>query len=134
MIKKYLDSNIFISPILYNDEIAQKCKEILTKIISNEFIGITSILTWYEVVYTIGKNLGREIAIKEGDRFLKFPNLIFIDVNKNVLSKAQKILTDFNIKPRDSIHAATYLLQGCKEFFSNDSDFKRIKELKLMQP
>ena len=134
MIKKYLDSNIFINPVLYNDETARKCKKVLDKIISKEIIGITSFLTWDELVYVIGKNLGRELAISEGEKFLKFPNLIFIDVNKNILIKAQKILSEFNIKPRDSIHAATALMQKCEEIFSVDSDFKVIKELKLIDP
>jgi len=132
--KKYIDSNIFINSVLYDDEKAERCKEIALRISNREIFAITSVLTWDELVYAIRKNLRREIAIIEGEKFLRFPNLIFIDANKNIISMAQKLIKRYNLKPRDAIHAATAISQGCQEIISEDSDFDRVEELKRVGP
>ncbi|MDO8460660.1 MAG: type II toxin-antitoxin system VapC family toxin [Nanoarchaeota archaeon] len=130
MKKIYLDSNLFLNSLLYEDEKANTCKKTILKIINKEIYGITSVLTWDEIVYVIGKNLGREIAIKEGEQFLRFPNLKFIDVNKEVILEAQKLIKIYKLKPRDAIHIATALSQNCTEIITDDSDFDGIKEIK----
>lgn len=132
--KKYLDSNIFLNSILYDDDIASKCKKIIYKIVKKEIIGTTSILTWDELVYIIRKNLGKEIAITEGEKFLKMPNLVFIDVNKNIVYKAQKLVNKYNLKPRDAIHTATAILNDIQEIISDDNDFDKIDEIKRISP
>ncbi|MBI2451890.1 type II toxin-antitoxin system VapC family toxin [Candidatus Pacearchaeota archaeon] len=134
MTKKYLDTNLFLNPILYNDKKANKCKEIVSKIALEEIKGITSALTWGELVYTINKYFGKEIAIKEGDNFIKFPNLVFVEVDINIISSAQKLISNYNLRPRDAIHAATALAQNCTEIISDDSDFDNIKEIKRISP
>ena len=96
---KYLDSNIFLNAILYNDKKAEKCREILSRMVSQEFTGVTSILTWDEIVYVAIKNLGREIGVAEGNKFLKFPNLNLVDVNKNVIRKSQMLLEKYQSTP-----------------------------------
>lgn len=130
MMKKYLDSNIFINSVLYNDEKAKKCKEIVLKIAKKEIIGVTSILTWDELVYVVRKNIGKEIAIKEGKKFLMLPNIIFVDANKNIIDKAQELISKYNLKPRDAIHAVSALINDINEIISDDEDFDKIKEIK----
>ena len=53
MMKNYLDANIFMNAFLYEDEKAKKCKEIISIISRNELVGVTSALTWDEIVYSI---------------------------------------------------------------------------------
>jgi len=133
MIKKYLDANIFLNAILYNDKNAKRCEKILIKLVNKEIIGMTSVLTWDEVVYVIRKNLGKEIAIKESKKFLKFPNLIFVDANKRIIFYAQKLMEKYNLMPRDAIHSASAILSECEEIISEDKDFDIINGLKRVE-
>ncbi len=132
--KKYLDANVFLNSILYDDEKAEKCKIIISKVVKKELIAVTSILTWDEIVYIIGKNLGRDICVKEGYQFLRLPNLILVDASKHIIAQAQELIKDYNLKPRDAIHIATAISQNCTEVISDDADFDNIKEIKRISP
>jgi len=130
MKKSYIDSNVFLNPILYSDKKAEAYKKTLNNIINNDFYAVTSVLTWDEVVFILGKKIGKDLAVKEGKKFLTFPNLFFVSVNVDIILKAQKILEKYNLKPRDAIHIATALSQGCNEIVSDDADFDKVKEIK----
>lgn len=131
MIKKYFDANVFLQGILYDNK---QIKEILLKLVRREFLGYTSILTWDEVVFIVRKFLGKEIAIREGERFLRMPNLFFIDANKNVILNAQNLIKKYNLKPRDAIHISSALANGIHEIISLDKEFDKIKEIKRIEP
>lgn len=133
-IKKYIDANIFIYPILYDDEKAKFCEKILLDLLNGKINGFTSTLTWDEVVYIIKKDRGKDIAVKEGTKFLKFPNLFFINPTEKIITKAQKIFEKCNIKPRDAIHVASALANDIREIISDDSDFDSVKEIKRIKP
>jgi len=128
--KRYIDSNVFIYPVLFADDKAKRCRAVLQQIVSREIQAATSVLTWDEFTYIIQRNLGREIAIAEGEKFLHFPNLLLIETNAAILAKAQQLLSEFNIRPRDAIHAATAILQGVTEIISDDPDFDKIKTIR----
>ena len=131
MNKRYIDANIFIQGILRDDN---RYKEIILKIANNEFVGITSVLSWDEIVFVVGKFLGNDVAIKVGKEFFGLPNMEFIDAKKEIILKAQKILEKYNIKPRDAIHTATAMHLNIKEIISEDKDFDKIKEIKRIDP
>lgn len=131
MKKEYIDANIFIQAIIRNDP---NCIKVLEKIINKDFISLTSILSWDELTYIIDKFIDREIAVMEGEKYLQFPNLNFIDAKKEIIIKAQNLLKKYNIKPRDAIHAATALHSGATEIISEDSDFDKIIEIKRIDP
>lgn len=127
MDKKYLDASVFIQGILREDN---KSKEVILKIANNEFMGVTSVLSWDEIVYVVQKFLGREIALREGNKLFNLPNIEFIDAKKDVIIGAGKLMDKYNINPRDAIHCATALKLNIKEIISEDSDFDKVKELK----
>ena len=131
MNKKYIDANIFIQGILRNDN---RAKEIILKIAKKEFIGVTSVLSWDEIVFTIRKFLGNELAKIEGGKFFGLPNFEYIDAKKEIILKAQKLIEKYNIKPRDAIHSATAIHLGIREIVSEDKDFDKVKELKRVDP
>ena len=131
MDKKYIDANIFIQGILREDN---KFKEVISKVANEEFIGVTSVLSWDEIVFVVGKFLGRDIAKREGNKFFGLPNFEFIDAKKEIILKAQKLIEKYNIKPRDAIHSATAINLKINEIISEDSDFDKINELKRIDP
>ncbi len=88
----YIDSNVFIYPVLYTietDPKVKKAKEILLSIEKGELQAYTSTLTWDEVVWVISKSLGRSEAINQGQKLLGFPNLEFI-----------RLTQIFSVKPK----------------------------------
>lgn len=134
MIKRYIDANIFIYPILYESEHSKYYEKLFLDIINKKFIVITSVLTWDEVVHSIWKKRGKIVAITEGEKFLRFPNLIFVDANRRVISRAQKLISKYNLKPRNAIHASTSLHHNVTEIISDDSDFDKIEEIRRIKP
>jgi|SRR3989344_1325045 len=130
MMKRYLDTTVFTYGILYDDKKAIKCKEFMKKVARKEILGISSVITWDEVFYTVKKTLGKEVALEEGKRFLELPGLILVKLDVNILQKAMELIEKYFIDPRDAIHAATALVNGINEIISDDSDFDKIKELK----
>jgi len=131
MKRRYIDSNVFIQAVLREDIPSQN---VLKKIINKEIIALTSILSWDELVYVLRKFTNNEIATMEGKSFLMFPNLIFVEAKKEIIFKAQKLVEEYNLKPRDAIHLSTALSENCEEFISEDSDFDKIKLIKITKP
>jgi len=130
---KYIDANVFILPAIYDDgrdEKAKSARRILEKIADSDMNAATSLLSWDEIVWVVRRTMKSDVAIKEGEKFLEFPNLEMLDVKKNVIQKAQELSKKYGLKPRDAIHVATAIENGIKEIISDDSDLDVIKEIK----
>ncbi len=128
----YLDSNVFIYPVLYNLESepkAQKAQDILFSVEAGELEAYTSTLTWDEVVWVVSKTMGRSEAVNVGKKLLGFPNLKFIDVDALVVCSAQRLIEKNKINPRDAIHVACALEKKITDIISDDSELDVIKEI-----
>lgn len=130
---KYVDANIFICAVVGVENKAQSAKQILQGIASGKIEAYTSALTWDELVWNVRKNLGVETAKEEGTRFLLFPNLKILAVDGNIIMEAQRLMLKYNLKPRDSIHAACAIKNGIKDFISDDPDFDTVSEIKRIR-
>jgi uncharacterized protein len=129
----YIDSNVFIYPVIYQTEAqqkAKKAKEILHKIENGELSAYTSTLTWDEVVWVVSRVMGRNDGIAQGRKLLGFPNLKFINPDENVLTQAQTLIDKYKLSPRDSIHVASALVRNIKAVISDDTDFDQVQEIK----
>jgi uncharacterized protein len=132
----YLDSNVFIYPVLYPEESqpkVKKAKQILADIENGELQAYTSTLTWDEVVWVVKKTMGKEEAVNQGKKLLGFPNLEFIAVDDSIIVRAQKLTEKYNLNPRDAIHCASAIEKKIKEVISDDSELDVIKEIKRIQ-
>src|SRR3989304_3826769 len=129
----YVDSNVFLYPVLYHVEVqpkVKKAKEILFRIESGALSAFTSTLTWDEVVWVVGKVMSRNEGVAQGQKLLGFPNLEFINVDEGVLTQAQTLMNKYKLSPRDSIHAASALGRRIKTAKSADEEFSQIKQQK----
>jgi predicted nucleic acid-binding protein len=129
----YIDSNVFLYPVLYSIEIdsrVKRAREILKSIANGELSAYTSTLTWDEIVWAVRKTMGASEAVSQGQKLIGFINLHFIDVDENVLSQAQGLIGKYNLKPRDAIHIASALSRKLLTIISDDQDFDIIKEIK----
>ncbi|MBY8985666.1 MAG: type II toxin-antitoxin system VapC family toxin [Candidatus Lokiarchaeota archaeon] len=137
MEKVYVDTNIFLNPILYDinaNQEANKSKSFLEKIIDNKIIGFTSVLTWDEFVWIIRKTLGIQLAIEKGRKFLIIPNLRIVKVSLITINRAQNLISNYKIQPRDAIHVASALENKINKIISFDEDFDIIKEIERTEP
>jgi len=62
------------------------------------------------------------------------PNLRLLRADIRVVSRAQSIVEDFDLKPRDAIHAATAIENGIDKILSYDDDFRAIPDLTRVVP
>jgi hypothetical protein len=127
----YLDSNVFIYPVIYKETIPQaaKARVILAHVEKGLINAYTSTLTWDEFVWVVMKTLGNKDAVEKGKMLLQFPKLKFLSVDENTILKAQKLVEKYELKPRDAIHATGALSKNLT-IISDDPDFDTVKELK----
>ena len=128
----YLDSNVFLYAILYEENSfpqVHQSKQIINDIINHNVQACTSILTWDEIVFVVRKKIGIDESIRTGEKFLSFPNMRFIEPDHEILTIAQDFINSYKIRPRDAIHAAFAYQYVSKAFVSDDSDCDCMKEI-----
>jgi len=65
----YLDSNIFISPLVYEgSRKAANAKRILGMVERGDMVGYTSTQTWDEIVWEVRKLLGKADSVQAGEK------------------------------------------------------------------
>jgi predicted nucleic acid-binding protein len=129
----YIDSNVFIYPILYSEDVepkVKKAKQILQNIENSELSACTSVLTWDEVVWVVRKTMGKTEAISQGQKLLGFLNLEFISTDENIIGQAQTLMAKYNLNPRDAIHIASAMNKKVSNIISDDEDIDVVKEIK----
>ncbi|MEE8359200.1 MAG: type II toxin-antitoxin system VapC family toxin [Candidatus Hydrothermarchaeales archaeon] len=129
----YLDSNVFIIAALYTDDVGEKARELIKAIEEGEVKAATSALTYDEVYWAVKKLKDKNAAHKAGGGLLMLPNIHILEVDRNVLFTAHKLLSDYSLDPRDAIHAACAISKKISDIVSQDGDFDRIKGLKRTQ-
>jgi len=126
----YLDANVFIFAALNTGEEGDKAVILLKKIQQGEEKAITSALTFDEVFWEVKRNRGIEKALETADAMLNFPNLEIIPADRGVARSAIQIIKEYNLAPRDAIHAATAIAEKADFIVTTDIHFDRVKELK----
>jgi predicted nucleic acid-binding protein len=127
----YVDSNIFISPIIYERLAkAENSKRILAQVETGQVTAYTSTLTWDEVVWIVRRLLGKGDSVQAGEKLTMFPNLRFVSVTVEIVESAQKLLSEFELAPRDAIHVASALSKSVDAIVSDDPDLDRVEAIK----
>jgi uncharacterized protein len=127
----YIDSNIFISPVIYErSSEATNSKKVLAAVERGEVTAYTSTLTWDEVVWVVRRVLGRADSIQAGEKLVSYPNLRFVATSEEVIRSAQRLLSQYNIAPRDAIHVTSAIGKTVDSLVSDDSDLDVVKEIR----
>jgi len=124
----YLDANVFIYAAINTEEIGEKARTLLLKIQQGEEQGATCALTFDEVFWSIKKRQP-ELASETSYALLNFPNLEIIAADRKLALSALKIINEYNLAPRDALHAATAIAAKADCIVSTDTHFDKIKEL-----
>lgn len=128
----YLDSNVFLYAILYDESSNTKPKRaanILKEVEDGKIRGFSSLLTWDEVVWVVWKLYGYEYALRAGASMLRIPNMAFVGVDERIILRAHDLVERHRLKPRDAIHVSTAMLIGEREMVSDDADFDGVKDV-----
>ena len=126
---KYLDTNIFLLPLLYEGDKANKAKEILEKMVQGNLQCATASLTLDEFTWVIIKK-DRKKAIEACKDILELPNLKILDVTNSDIICALGYMEKYEqLKPRDAIHLAVCTNSGIFTIISDDSDLDNINEI-----
>jgi uncharacterized protein len=127
----YIDSNIFIYPVIYESSSQTTgSKKILSAVEKGEVKAYTSTLTWDEVVWVVRRVLGRADSIQAGEKLAAYPNLRFVPTSEEVIRSAQRLLSEYNIAPRDAIHVTSAITKEVDSFISDDSDLDVVGEIR----
>jgi len=130
----FIDSNIWC---YYFDKSAKEHRKVvdyMEKIIGQETILINTVVIM-EVMHFLIKNLGGKDKEK-ADIFLKLP-LDIIDFDYEQALASVKILAKYSgkgIGGRDATLLAAMTKAGTNQIITNDSAFKKIKGLKVINP
>ncbi|MEM3381638.1 MAG: type II toxin-antitoxin system VapC family toxin [Candidatus Bathyarchaeia archaeon] len=125
----YLDANVFIYAALNQEGVGDRARLLLKETQEGKLRASTSALTFDELVWAVRKYRNFEDAVSAGQAFLKMPRLKLVDVNGDILSLALELMTRYRLDPRDSIHAASSLLEKAEVIVSTDEHFDRVKEI-----
>lgn len=119
----YVDANVFLNYILYDPKLVPQAvvaKQFLEQVLDRRVKACTSLLTWDEVVWVVRRELSIEDARMQGMEFLDFPNLTFLTVTRDTVKRAQGIIEQSALKPRDAIHIASAVQHGATQFVTFD--------------
>ena len=107
----------------------KKRGHLLQKIQQGDRKAATSALTFDEVFWSIKKRKP-ELASETSYALLNFPNLEIVSADRKLALAALKLINEYNLAPRDAIHAATAMAVKADFIVSTDPHFDKIKELK----
>ena len=125
----YLDANLFVIAEVDIGAKGEEARSIIKTMIDKKFDGLTSVLTVDEVVWNIRKICNVEISVNVGKNMFELQNLKLVDAYSSTVLKSFEFTEKYGLKPMDAIHVATMLENGVKEIVSEDSDFKKVKEI-----
>lgn len=126
----YIDSNVFIYAFIDAGDKGSKARLLLKKIREGKEVpAVTSALTFDEVFWIVKKEKGFNNALKAGRALLEMPNLMFLEVNDEVIWKAYELIKKYKLGPRDAIHLSSALIHGVYTIVSEDKCFDNVEEI-----
>ena len=134
---KGIDS-IFIdtAPFIYYIEAYEKYIEAVDPLFSyishGHITAYTSFITLIEVLIKPIEEKDKRLVCKYEDLLTNSKGLILTDMDKNIAVESAKLRVKYRIKIPDAIQVASGLVNGAKAFITNDSNLKKIKEIKVI--
>src|SRR5438067_148523 len=126
----YLDANVFIYPVLHRGPKSEAAAALLARVEAGEEPAATSALTLDEVLWVVGKNAGRDVALRHAQLLLDLPHLRIVPVRDTEVRSALDLMRAHRkLSPRDAVHAAAAIGAGIFTIVSDDSDFDPVSEL-----
>jgi predicted nucleic acid-binding protein len=123
-----LDTSIFIYHFEENPTYLPLTRELLSSIEKGERKGVTSTITLMEIIVKPLALKQSDVARKYETMLVNFPNLVIVDLDRDVIRQAARLRAEYRIRPPDALQAGASLLYGAEAFITNDSLLKRLQE------
>ena len=126
----YLDANVFVYAALNTQQVGDAARALLRDVQSGKVEAASSALSFDELTWAVKKNRAQEDSVAAGEAFLNMPRLKLVEVDADLLASALKMMRQYSLDPRDSVHAASALDAGADVVVSADKHFDRVEEVR----
>lgn len=126
----YLDANVFVFANLNTQGVGDAARSLLKDVQTGKVEAATSTLSFDELTWAVKKNRSPEDSVVAGEAFLNMPRLKLVEVDADLLAGALKVMREYSLDPRDSIHAASAMKEGASVIVSTDKHFEKVRELR----
>lgn len=109
----YWDSNAFLAWLQNESGRDAACRDTLGAAQRGDFLIVTSALTIAEVLWLRGAPRLTEDKADILNRFFRRSCLRVVNVDRSIAQRAQRLVWESRIRPKDSIHLATALKHEC---------------------
>lgn len=127
-----LDSMCFIYFFEANLHYGPLVKSIFSSVTSRKIRAVTSVITMAEVMVASSDIQTDEDKAYFRQQLLTMRNLSFRDVDLRLAEQASGLRSRYRLKLADAIQLATAIISETQLFVTNDTIFRRVKELKVM--
>ncbi len=129
----YLETTVFTYLALDTGERWNQAAAIIKAMQEGEFVGVTSFVTFEELVFLVLKNKGKESALEAGRNFLLLNNLEIVNATRDIANLTIEAMEKRRLMPRDATHYATAKERGLAIMITEDRDFNKAKEIKKLK-
>ncbi len=126
----YLETTVFTYLALNMDERWHHAAAIIKAMQEGAFVGVTSFVTFGELVFLVLKYKGREAAMEAGRNFLMMANLEIVGATRDTANLTIEAMKQIKLMPRDAVHYAVANERGLAEMVTEDRDFNRAKGIR----
>lgn len=127
-----LDSICFIYFFEANLHYGPLVKSIFSSVTSRKIRAVTSVITMAEVMVASSDIQTDDDKAYFRQQLLTMKNLSFRDVDLRLSEQAANLRSYYKLKLADAIQLATAITSETQLFVTNDSIFRRVKELKVV--
>lgn len=128
----FIDTSSFIYYIEEHEKYIEAVDPLFSHISQGRIIGYTSFITLSEVLTKPIEEKNKKLVCKDEDLLTNSKGLILTDMDKNIAVESAKLRVKYRMKIPDAIQVTSGLVNGAKVFITNDSNLKKIKEIKVI--
>lgn len=128
----FIDTSPFIYYIEEHEKYIEAVDPLFSYISQGRIIAYTSFITLIEVLAKPIEEKNKKLMWKYEDLLTNSKGLILADMDKNIAVESARLRAKYKIKIPDAIQVTSGMVNGAKAFITNDSDLKKIKEIKVI--